>query len=103
MIEGMPIEIGGKKYTLPPLGLAGLKKTAEMRKTFGDPNESEQLDATITIIHAALIRNYPDLTLEQVMEDIHAHEVTELTGVLPALFQKSGLKSGESRKGSNGK
>lgn len=101
MIDGMPIEIGGKKYTLPPLGLAGLKKTAALRSTYGSLSEEEQLDALLEMVHAALVRNYPDLTLDEVKDRIHAYEVTNLQGVLPALFEKSGLrKRGEAQKGS---
>jgi len=104
MIQGQKIEIGGKDYMLPPLGLGGLKKTAELREDYDDMSEDEKLDALIEMVHAALVRNYPDYTLEEMKADLHAHEITALHEAMPALFQKSGLKRrGEARRGSKAK
>ncbi|MEM5789350.1 MAG: hypothetical protein AAGU11_18720 [Syntrophobacteraceae bacterium] len=101
MLEGIPIEIGGEKYIVPPMGLAGLKRTNEIRKKFDQLSEDEQLDAMIGIVHAALVRNYPDLILEDIHERIHAHEVEALASVLPDLMRKSGLTPrGEAKPGS---
>jgi hypothetical protein len=99
MIEGAQIAIGGKKFTVPPLGVAGLKKWTSLQSAYAEMSDEEQLDATIKIIHAALVRNYPELTLEEIMESVHAWEIVELSRVLPALFEKGALKSlGETRR-----
>lgn len=102
MIAGVTIQIGGKSYTLPPLGLAGMKKRDEVlsRVAEADATDFEKTEATVEIVHAALVRNYPDLTLDEVKEKIHAYEVLDLAKALPALYEKSGLKSrGEPKRG----
>ncbi|MGA3113290.1 MAG: hypothetical protein ABSF90_02525 [Syntrophobacteraceae bacterium] len=90
MIEGKEIKIGGAPYMLPPLGLEGLKKAMEVQKRFTEMNESEQMEANIEIIHCALVRNYPELSLEKVREDIDADEIIGLPSVFAALYEKRG-------------
>jgi hypothetical protein len=95
MIDGFEVEIGGEKYIVPPLGMAGLKTLAAMQNAPGTENLSakEQLvETAITTTHAALVRNYPDLQLEDVKERIHAWEILALYEVLPALYSKGGLE-----------
>lgn len=92
MIPGIRIEIGGKEFVLPPLGLGGLKKTAELRSRYAEMSPDEQMDACIETFHAALQRNYPDFTLDEMKEQIHAWEVMELQKSLAALYEKSGIR-----------
>jgi hypothetical protein len=86
MIPGTEIKIGAKGYILPPLGFDGLKRMAETWKTYDEMSEEGKLDALIQMVHAALVRNYPDLALDEVRNSIHAHEVTALNDAMPALF-----------------
>jgi hypothetical protein len=99
MINGIKVEIGGKKYVAPPLGLAGLKVWMALREGFAEKSPGEQFEINVEVVHAALVRNYPDLELDDVKKDIHAHEVMEIAAVLPALLEKSGLKQGEPERG----
>ena len=61
MIEGTTIEIGGKQYVLPPLGLAGLKMRDEILARTTDGDSTAQCEAMIEIAHAALLRIIPTL------------------------------------------
>jgi hypothetical protein len=92
VIPGISISIGEEQFILPPLGLEGLRKTADIQARFAEMSIEERLDANIEIVHSALIRNYPDLTLDEMRAKIHAWELTELVGVLPALYEKQGFK-----------
>jgi hypothetical protein len=104
MIRGIPIEIGGKKYDMPPLGLDGLKVREEIMGRYAEMTDFERTEGMIEIVHAALVRNYPDLTLQDVRRDIHSYEITALSAALPALYEKSGLKSqGEPQRGAGRK
>jgi len=65
--EGVPITIEGEEWIIPALNIAQarqLRPQIEMLTSISiDSGLTDvQLDALITIIHAALIRNYPDLT-----------------------------------------
>jgi hypothetical protein len=100
MKPGMPIEIGGKKFVLPPLGLEGLKMTLDLQRRYAEMSEAEKMDANIETVHAALIRNYPDYTIEEMREEIDAHEVLALAAVMPSLYEKSGMRQrGEAKQG----
>jgi len=88
MIPGIDIVIGGKSYVLPPLGLDGLEKTAQIWSDYDSMTSKEQLSGLIEMVHAALVRNYPELTLDEVRESMHAYEVTALQGAIPALFEE---------------
>jgi hypothetical protein len=93
--EGIPITIGKKKYVVPPLSFKGLKslraemdvlKTAQLGEMFTD----EQADAMIKVIHAAVSRNYPDITEDDLAEMIDFGNVNQIIG---AIYANSGLAS----------
>ena len=92
MKQGMKISIGGEEFILPPLGFAGLKATVILRSKYDELPDDEKMDATVEIIHASLLRNYPDLPLEWITERLDAWEYTEFVKALPVLFSKSGLE-----------
>lgn len=105
-IEGVEIEIGGEEYTCPPLGLHALGRMAALESAPDADNlspEEKYTAVTLTTVHAALTRNYPDLTLEEIQQKIHIWEVLALYEVLPALHEKGGFerlrKAREERKG----
>jgi hypothetical protein len=53
---------------------------------------AEQIDAIGEIISAALGRNYPDMTVEKVLDLI---DITNARDVIHAVFTGSGLRPGE--------
>ncbi len=105
MFEGIEIDLGGKKYTVPPLNLARLKKALpilESIKSLDMENPGsltmKQADAVIQVIHLALSRNYPEMTEADVEEAV---DLGNLMKIIPAIMGLSGLReSGEKSAGS---
>ncbi len=98
MIEGMTLKIGGAEYIIPPLNFRQLKKLypviEQMQKT---DNPMDQMQAVVTIAQAALSRNYPEMTIEQVEEMIDLNNIRQ---VIEAIMGISGFLRGEAVRGS---
>jgi hypothetical protein len=100
LIDGVKVRMGGEEYILPPINLAALKRLKAQFKcletlspTMGPGDwTDEQVDAMITVIHSALSRNYPEITVEQLAEII---DMGSIQKVFPALAGVSGLEQGE--------
>lgn len=89
--EGVAINLGGTEYTVPPLSLGQIKKYKDLLsqiKVSNDPTV-EDFDNLLTVIHAALSRNYPEITVEQLTEMI---DLGNLGMVVQAVMGVSGLK-----------
>ena len=92
--EGTVVSLGGQEYTIPPLSLRGLRKVQPQLKIIfnlsdGELPTEEQIEAISIIVHEALKRNYPDITLEVVEELI---DLDNLSTVLPAAMTVAGLE-----------
>jgi hypothetical protein len=99
MIDGVTIKAGGKDWIVPPLTLKMVKKFAPVMgriATFTDPVQSvEVMDAMMELIHAAFVRNYPDLTTEAVEDMV---DLGNLLTIIQAIMGISGLvASGEAQ------
>jgi hypothetical protein len=71
LIDGAAVQMNGEQWVVPPLNLRLLRKfetaIAEINRDFQDPTKQIAVMAKLAeIAHAALQRNYPDVTLEQV-------------------------------------
>lgn len=65
-LNGTPFDFGeGQIYVVPPLTLRDLKRLksdiTSLQKS-GSLDLSESIDACVTVIHTAMIHNYPSLT-----------------------------------------
>lgn len=88
MIPGTPVTIGGKKYLMPPLNINSMKlhKPTLVRLMKGavsgdiDPVTAVEsdLEELTGVIHSALKRNYPELTIEDLGEHIDLANIQEL-------------------------
>jgi hypothetical protein len=77
-------------YVLPPLSLGALEQLHERIKAVnGDFSSADQIGTVIDAAHAALRRNYPDLTREQVGDLVGLENMAE---VFDACMDVSGLK-----------
>lgn len=99
MIDGVQIRIGGEDYVIPPLNfkqLKALKSKLDFKTEPGALISDEQMDAMIEVIHAAMSRNYPQYTKEQVEEMI---DLGNMNAVFSAVMNSSGLvkKPGEEK------
>lgn len=89
MIKGIDTDIGGTVYTVPPLSLGAVER---FQDRLAAPTGSDIIDITL----AALKRNYPDLTRDELAEQI---DVENVQRVIEAVMQISNLvpKAGEAR------
>lgn len=95
MIDGITLKLGEEERVVPPLSLRALRRLAPKLKSIQNlgaalPND-EQIDVVVEVVLAALNRNYPEMTKEQV-ED--ALDTGNMTSVLMAIFTSSGLQRG---------
>lgn len=82
MIDGNIISLGGQDYVVPALSF---KQVREHRTTIDQLQSanlaaagSDEFDSIVTIAHAALSRNYPDLPREKLEDLIDARNVGAL-------------------------
>ncbi len=89
-IKGMPVDLAGTVYVIPPLSLGALEA---MQDGLSSVNTAAlDRESTRTILdaaHAALKRNYPDLSREDVGNMI---DVGNMGEVFEAIMDVSGLK-----------
>ena len=89
MIEGKTINIGGRDFTVPPLCLRDVKRFLPMMTELYGKSPMEQMTLTSEVILAALQRNYPDLTMDE-LDDLL--DPISIHGVMDAILEASGLK-----------
>ncbi len=97
MIDGVSVRMGGREWTVPPLTLGQMKRLAPklaVLSVAGAPSAmtAEQIDAIGQIVAAALSRNYPEMTPENVLELLDGGNTV---AVYAAVLTGSGLKQGE--------
>ena len=99
--EGVVVRIGGQDWIVPPLTFRQLRRLQPAFETLGQigPVMSEgQIDAVLQIAEAALSRNYPEITRDEVEELL---DLGNARTVLAAIAGASGLKpAGEAAAGS---
>jgi hypothetical protein len=92
-VEGETIHIGGREFVVPSLSVRQAKKLwpsiLELDKGITVENLPEKYELAIPIIHAALSRNYPDLTQDE-LEDLV--DVKNLRQLLLVVSGQSGIK-----------
>ena len=96
MIEGETIKVGGEDRIIPPLNWKGCKKFYGAIAS-GQLNSETGAEAMSGLIFAALVRNYPDMTQDEMEEKMSPGEVV---AALPIVLRLSGFVSGENPGGS---
>jgi hypothetical protein len=92
--EGTKVTMGGRDFILPPLTLKALRLLGPKIKVLGQINDvptEEQVGAMVEVVHASTVRNYPDMTPED-LEDLL--DLGNLPTVFQAIMSSSGLKQG---------
>lgn len=92
--------MGGRKWTIPPLTLKQIKKFSGTLQDLGNLDTASVLamaDAATDVIHAAVARNYPELTRNEMEELL---DLGNLMHVVQAVLGVSGLSLGEAGTGS---
>jgi len=90
--KGQAFELGGTTYTVPPIALGALRELLPRIKQIdiaaGVP-AGDDLELLLDVVHAALVRNYPDLTKAQLAD------VVDMGNVFPlfrCVMGQSGLE-----------
>lgn len=95
MVAGINIQLGGKDYIVPPLSFKKLRELEgdikALAKLEGPATQytGEQLQVFLRIVQAALSRNYPDMTIEDVEEVL---DLGNVRPVVAAILGVSGLE-----------
>jgi hypothetical protein len=97
--EGVKVTLAGETYVVPPLNFKALQIHEALIKDFwkfqqsikdGVPQE-KLLDLPfqgkyLPIVHAAIVRNYPDVTLQHLEDELQMEDYGEFSGALNAAF-----------------
>lgn len=90
---GIATDLGGTWYVIPPIALGALEQLQDRIAQFnGDVTDFSQIATVIDAAFAALKRNYPDITREEVANAI---DVGNMAEVFEAIMDVSGLKRKE--------
>ena len=88
--KGIPVQMGEREYVVPPLALGALEALQDRIAGFkGDIRDGKQVATVIDAAHAALKRNYPEITREEVADLV---DVSNMAEVFEAVMDVSGLK-----------
>ena len=92
-IKGVTVELNGANYVIPPIALGALEQLqSRISKFDGNVQDAKQIATVIDCAHAALRRNYPEMTREEVADLI---DIGNMGEVFAAVMDVSGLKRKE--------
>lgn len=76
--QGIPHDFGGLVLVIPPLSLGAMERLQERLSGMSDDMfDPENLSTVIDTLHAALGRNYPDMTREEVADLVDLENMQE--------------------------
>lgn len=97
-VKGVAFEFAnGDKMTVPPLNLGSIELLQERLAKFTGAMDSESIALVIDATLMALHRNYPDVTREQVANDLL--DLGNMQEVMGLVMDVSGLKRKEMEQG----
>lgn len=87
---GIVKTIGGTEYIIPPISLRTLQiMQSEIEQINQSVMDAKSIDTAITVIHSALKRNYPQITLDEVGDLV---DVGSMFDLFEVVMDVSGLK-----------
>lgn len=93
MIKGIPLTLGDdKEYVIPPLTLGALEDLADDIARLDAVAGPEAAKIIVTVVHRALVRNYPKITPADVRELI---DLDTMMDVFTATMGAAGAKRRE--------
>lgn len=97
LYPGIEMVLGGQAYIIPSLSLGQVRRFQSKLQDWSGKIEDQSVDLAITVIHAAISRNHPELTLEAVADLVDLGNMAEL---MQAVMDVSGLlrKAGDEKK-----
>jgi hypothetical protein len=96
-IPGVPINLGGNDFVLAPLGLRLAREASEKGKAIstGEASEDDAFAFGAWMVHQSLLRNYPDITIEEVNELLDQGNIKEASDAIAGLSGLQRVKPGE--------
>lgn len=88
-VKGIRLPLGGRDWVVPPLNLAALEQLQDRLARFSGGLDADSVALVLDATTAALRRNYPDITREQVADML---DVANMATVMEAVMDVSGLK-----------
>jgi hypothetical protein len=109
-IPGVRVNLGGEEYVIPPLSLSALEQLEERLATFeGDLRDKEQRETLVVVLHAAIARNYPHVTLGHLRDVLDIGNsmdafgaCMDVSGLRRKAQENEAVESGKSTSGSTG-
>lgn len=87
-VKGVEKDLCGTTYVIPPLNLRALNLIQDKLSAYDQATGIEQLQISVDIIHAAMIRNYPEMTKEELLDII---DLENMVDVMDAVMGNSGF------------
>lgn len=87
------ITLGGRDFAIEPLRLGQLRALLDALDDLNGKTGGAVIDAAARVIHAALVRSIPDLTLEAVLD--HEATMDEVTAAVAVILRVAGLSRQE--------
>jgi len=101
LIDGAEIKMGGKLWVVPALSFKQVKRLLPTMGRVGSGNVTpENMGDMAEVVHAALSRNYPDVTLDDVEDML---DLSNALSLFLAVMGQSGMEmrqQGEAQAGS---
>ena len=101
MIKGIEMDLGGRRWMIPPLNLAALEHLSDRLAGFSGGLDAASVSTVVDAAFYALLRNYPEISRDEVADMI---DIANMEAVMSALMNVSGLeaKAGEAKAGEAG-
>lgn len=96
MIKGLKLHLGDADYEIPPIALGDLERLQDRLAAYQGGIDTESIATVIDVAHAALKRNYPEISRAEVGSLV---DVGNMAEVFEAVMDVSGLKRKEQAAG----
>jgi len=93
---GETMNLGGTDFVIPPLSLGSLELFQERMASFKGGLDATSIKLTIDLTHAALQRNYPAITRQEVGDVI---DISNVEQVMSCVMKVAGLMSTQGEAG----
>lgn len=86
--HGEEITLGDRMFVLPPMSLGAIKRHRDLLENIGSMNPLAAVEGIASLVHAALSRNYPEITLEEVEDMV---DLSNAQKIIESITRVSGL------------
>ena len=90
-VPGVVYDFYGRRLILAPLNMGALRQLMDRLTGFGGEPSLGQVDTIVDAVYASLHRNYPNITRDEVENDLV--DIANAEDLLPIIMHRSGLKN----------